>query len=259
MFVGVLLEHRVRKHGQHELSLDSDKGIQEVPEVLLPEEAVVVTAIGTDIRRINEVEGILTVITLYDVGTVLALDGHVVQPCTQILGKLILCVPELLSGRPVTVIAERAVDHRGEAQLGAQPHGPGTLHRREILRKLIDVPGVGVLLPRVERAVDQALKSRVFRLGDLVEVHQFGVDIVDNLALRRLLGKEDCAASAERLGVEAMLRDERQDVLQERLLPAVIRYGCFRFLRNSILMIINSRARPMTRMADHLRITAADD
>ena len=74
-------------------------------------------------------------------------------------------------------------------------------------------------IPTVQGFLDLLLQFGIADLGHPVEVRQFHIEIVDNLGLGRTLGKENGSAAAERLGVDPMLRDEREDMLQHGLLP----------------------------------------
>ena len=113
---------------------------------------------------------------------------------------------------------------------------------------------VGVLLAGVQGGIDKSLELRVASLGHLVEVDQLGVDVIDDLALRRGLGKEDGAAAAEGFGVELVVGDERQDVFEERLLAAVIRDGCFHRRRVLSLKTRKSSRRRTRMMATSRRV-----
>jgi len=88
----------------------------------------------------------------------------------------------------------------------------------------VDMPRVSVYLAAVCSGIDECLEFWVFVLGDAVEVYQLGIGVVDNLALGGFNGKEDSTASAERLGVESVLGDERQDMFKNRLFPSVVGY-----------------------------------
>ena len=87
--------------------------------------------------------------------------------------------------------------------------------------------GVGVYLSAVERGSDKLFEGEVLTLRHLVEVDKFGVDGGDDLTLCRLLSKEHCAATAERLGVECVFGDQREDVFEEGLLTSLVGYRCF--------------------------------
>ena len=87
--------------------------------------------------------------------------------------------------------------------------------------------GVGVYLAAVERGIDKLFERGILALCHLVEVDKLGVDVVDDLTLCRLLGEEHCAATAERLGVECVFGDQREDVFEEGLLTSVVGYRCF--------------------------------
>ena len=84
------------------------------------------------------------------------------------------------------------------------------------------MPGVGMDLAAMERCVDQLLERRILRLGHAVEVDQFGVRVVDDLALHGLFGEEHGTTAAEGFRVERMFGDKRQDVFQKHLLAAII-------------------------------------
>lgn len=164
----------------------------------------------------------LAVVAPDEVRAVLALDGDAAQTSAQLLGKGLLRIAQLLRRRAAAVVAERPVDHRGEAQLRAYPHRPCPFDGREERRMVVDIPGVRMDLAAVERRIDLRLERRILRLRHAVEVHQFGVRVVDDLALRGRLGEEHGAAAAEGFRVERMCGDQRQDVLQEHLLAAVV-------------------------------------
>ena len=87
--------------------------------------------------------------------------------------------------------------------------------------------GVCVHLTAVERSIDELFEGGILALRHLVEVDKFGVDVIDDLTLCRLLGEEHCAATAERLGVECVFGNQREDVFEEGLLTSVVGYGCF--------------------------------
>lgn len=167
-------------------------------------------------------ESALAVIALEHIDAVLAFDRDMVEPAAESLGEVILGVAELLGGCPLAVIAKGAIQHGGKAQLGAHPDSPSPLHRIEELRMGIDVLGMGMDLPAVESGVDEGLEFIVPFLGDLVEVDELCVDIVYHLALTGRDGEQDGAPSAEGFGVERMLRDKREDVLQDGLLATVV-------------------------------------
>ena len=90
--------------------------------------------------------------------------------------------------------------------------------------------GVGVYLAAVERSINKLFEGGILALCHLVEVDKLGVDVVYDLTLRRLLGEEHCAATAERLGVECVFGDQREDVFEEGLLTSVVGYRCFHWL-----------------------------
>ena len=79
-----------------------------------------------------------------------------------------------------------------------------------------------VYLAAVERRVDHRLECRILRLRHAVEVHQFGVRVVDDLARRGRLGEQYGAAAAEGFRVKRMFGNQRQDMLQEHLLAAIV-------------------------------------
>ena len=87
---------------------------------------------------------------------------------------------------------------------------------------LIDMPCVRVDLAAVERCVDHRLKFGILCLRHTVEVHQFGVRVVDDLALRGRLGEQHGAAAAESFRVERMFGNQRQDMLQKHLFAAIV-------------------------------------
>ena len=95
------------------------------------------------------------------------------------------------------------------------------------MRVLVDVLGVCVYLAAVERGIDELFEGGILALRHLVEVDEFGVNVVDDLAFDGLFGKQHCAATAERLGVECMFGDQREDVFEEGLLTSVVGYRCF--------------------------------
>ena len=87
---------------------------------------------------------------------------------------------------------------------------------------LIDMPCVRVYLATVERRIDHLLKCRILRLRHAVEVHQLGVRVVDDLALRGRLGEQYGTAAAEGFRIERMFGNQRQDMLQKHLLAAIV-------------------------------------
>ena len=78
--------------------------------------------------------------------------------------------------------------------------------------------------------IDELFERGILALRHLVEVDKLGVDVVDDLTLCRLLGEKHCAATAERLGVECMFGDQREDVFEEGLLTSIVGYRCFHWL-----------------------------
>lgn len=219
---GAAFDPGMREHRQHELAAHGSKRLQQPHEIRLVERSVVVAAVAAHIGRIDEMEGFGHVVAPDEMNAVFALDNNMFQPTTQLLGEGFAGIAEFLRRGPRAVIPERAVDHRGKAQLRTYPHGPCPFDGCEEGRMGIDMPCMGVNLAAVECRVDQLLQSRVLHLRHAVEVHQFGVRVVDDLAAYRLLGEEHGTAAAEGLGIERMLGDERQDVLQKHLFAAVV-------------------------------------
>ena len=84
------------------------------------------------------------------------------------------------------------------------------------------MPCVRMYLAAVERRVDHRFKFGILRLRHAVEVHQFGVRVVDDLALHGRLGEEHGATAAEGFRVKRMFGNQRQDMLQEHLLAAIV-------------------------------------
>lgn len=111
----VLADPIVREHRQHELALHLRKNSQQLFQVLLVEGIRVVTAVAADIGRIDEMERLRTIVAADDVFAVFALNGDVRKALTDRLRKLILTVEELERRRAAAVVAERTVEHRGEA------------------------------------------------------------------------------------------------------------------------------------------------
>ena len=185
------------------------------------------SAVRSDIGRINEVKRLLAVVAFDEVCAILTLDGHILEPAAELLGKGILGVAQLLRCCSRTVVAKCAIEHRCEAELRAYPHCPSTLYGSEELRVLVNMLGVGVYLAAVERGIDKLFERGILALRHLVEVDKLGVDVVDDLTFCRLLGKEHCAATAERLGVECVFGNQREDVFEEGLLTSVVGYRCF--------------------------------
>ena len=87
--------------------------------------------------------------------------------------------------------------------------------------------GVCVHFAAVERSIDELFEGGILALCHLVEVDKLGVDVVYYLTLRRLLGEQYCATTAERLGVESVLWDQREDMFEEGLLTSIVGYWCF--------------------------------
>lgn len=212
----------VREHREHELPFDRRERVEQPRKILLVERAVVVSAIATDIGRIDEVERLGTVVAADDIDAVLALDRNAAEASAQLLGEGLFRIAEFQRRRAAAVVSERPVDHRSEAQLRADPYSPSPLDGREKRRMLVDMPCVRVYLAAVERRVDHRLECRILRLRHAVEVHQFGVRVVDDLALRRWLGEQHGAAAAEGFRVKRMFGNQRQDMLQEHLLAAIV-------------------------------------
>lgn len=212
----------VRKHREHELPFDRRERVEQPRKILLVERTVVVSAVAADIRRIDEVERFGTVVAADDIDAVLALDRNAVEAAAQLLREGFFRIAEFQRRRAAAVVAERPVDHRGEAQLRADPHRPSPLDGREERRMLVDMPCVRVYLAAVERRVDHRLECRILRLRHAVEVHQFGVRVVDDLALRGRLGEQHGAAAAEGFRIERMFGNQRQDMLQKHLLAAIV-------------------------------------
>lgn len=163
-----------------------------------------------------------TVVAADDIDAVLALDHNAVEAAAQLLREGFFRIAEFQRRRAAAVVAERPVDHRSEAQLRADPHRPSSLDGCEERRMLVDMPTVGVYLAAVERRVDHRLERRILRLRYAVEVHQFGVRVVDDLALRGRLGEQHSAAAAEGFRIERMFGNQRQDMLQKHLLAAIV-------------------------------------
>ena len=220
--VGIVPDAGMREHGEHKLALAVCEHLQQLFEILLIESAVIMGAVCTYVWRIHKVEGPLAVVALKKVDAVFALDGHMVEPSAEGLGEIVLGVAEFFGGGSLTVIAEGAVQHGGESQLGTHPYSPSPLHRIEELRMGVDVLGVGMDLPAVQGGIDEILQLAVAALGNFVEVDELGIDIVDHLALTGRDGKENGTSSAEGFGVERVLRDKREDVLQDGLLATVV-------------------------------------
>lgn len=87
--------------------------------------------------------------------------------------------------------------------------------------------GVGVYLAAVERGIDELFEGGILALCHLVKVYKLGVDVVDDLTFCRLLCEQYCATTAERLGVECVFGDQREDVFEEGLLTSIVGYRCF--------------------------------
>lgn len=180
------------------------------------------SAVAADIGRIDEVERFGTVVAADDIDAVLALDRNMAEAVAQLLREGFFRIAQFQRRRAAAVVAERPVDHRGEAQLRADPYRPSPLDGREERRMLVDMPCVRVYLAAVERRVDHRLECRILRLRHAVEVHQLGVRVVDDLALRGRLGEQHGAAAAEGFRVKRMFGNQRQDMLQKHLLASIV-------------------------------------
>lgn len=66
--------------------------------------------------------------------------------------------------------------------------------------------------------------------GDEVEVDKATIHVVDHFAFDRFLGEQLGTTAAERLGVERVPRDQRQDVPEHRLLASVVCYRGFHWI-----------------------------
>lgn len=88
------------------------------------------------------------------------------------------------------------------------------------------MPGMGVLIPAMQCGVDFGFQHNIVPFGHEIEVYEAPVDVVNDLAAGRFFGEQDGTAAAERLGVQRVLRDQRQDVFQHPLLAAIIRNWC---------------------------------
>lgn len=222
MFGSEAFDLLVRKHREHELPSDRRERVEQPRKILFVERAVVMSAIAADIGRIDEVERFGTVVAADDIDAVFALDRNAAEASAQLLREGLFRIAQFQRRRAAAVVAERSVYHRGEAQLRADPHRPSPLDGREKRRMLVDMPSVRVDLAAVERSVDHRLECRILRLRHAVEVHQFGVRVVDDLALRSWLGEQHGAAAAEGFRVKRMFGNQRQDMLQEHLLAAIV-------------------------------------
>lgn len=219
---GEAFDFLVREHREHELPFDRRERVEQPRKILLVERAVVVSAVAADIGRIDEVERVGTVVAADDIDAILALDRNAAEAAAQLLREGFFRIAEFQRRRAAAVVAERSVYHRGEAQLRADPHRPSPLDGREERRMLVDMPCVRVYLAAVERRIYHRLECRILRLRHAVEVHQFGVRVVDDLALCGRLGEEYGAAAAEGFRIERMFGNQRQDMLQEHLLAAIV-------------------------------------
>lgn len=155
------------------------------------------------------------------------LDRHVLQPKADPLRELILGIAHLFRHGAIEVVSKRAVEHRGERHFAQRPNSPGPLDRSEELRIGVDMRRVRMEIPTVQGFLDLLLQFGIADLGHPVEVSQFHIEVVDNLGLGRTLGKEDGNTAAECLGIDPMLRNKWEDMLQHGLLPAVVRNGSF--------------------------------
>lgn len=183
-------------------------------------------AVGVDVWRIHEMEGVWTVVGLYDVKGVPVFHRNVLEPPAEAFREVILGVLQFLRHCPSEVIAERAIHHRGIRHLAESPDGPGPLDGSKELRVGIDVSGVGVDIPTVQGFVDLGFEVAIIHLAAPVEVGQLHIDVIDNLGFCRRLGEQDGGAATEGLRVELVPGDEGKNVLEHRLLSPVIRNWC---------------------------------
>ena len=152
-----------------------------------------------------EMKGIRRIIAGDHVEGIAVLNRYPLQPRAELLRELILRIAQLLGHRSGEVIPKRAVHHRSERHFAERPYRPGTLDGREKLRVAVDMPCMGVDIPAVQRLVDLLLQL---------------------LHLGRTFGEKHGSASAERFGVDAVRRDQRQNMLEHRLLPAIVGNRC---------------------------------
>ena len=62
MLLYELLDERMREHREHELAFDLGEGLKKMLEIFIVERAVIVSAVSSDIRWVNEMKGIFTAV-----------------------------------------------------------------------------------------------------------------------------------------------------------------------------------------------------
>jgi len=227
----VPVDHIEREHRQHKLPFGRFEELQKLLHILLGEDTIVVAAVGVHIGQIDEMERIRYVVGDNHIEGIAVLDGYPFQSAAKLLRKLVFRIAELLGHRPGKVVAETPVHHRCERHLAERPHGPRPLGRCEELRIGINMGRMGVYVPAVQRLVDLSLQIIIVDLCAPVKICQLHVNVVDEFGLGRALGEQDGRAAAECLGVDAMLRYERQDVFEHSLFTSVGNWcpHCFSF------------------------------
>lgn len=105
------------EHRQHKLSDDFRENFEQFRKILFTERACIVSTVATHVGGIHEVECLRAVVPLDHVFAIFALDGNVREALAQHFGKVVLGIEELEVGRTAAVVTERAVEHRGKAQL----------------------------------------------------------------------------------------------------------------------------------------------
>lgn len=106
------------------------------------------------IRWIDKVKRLRAIVPRNDFQGIVVLDRHVLQSFTDRLRELIPCVADLERCGSAPVIPECAVLLGREREFRERPHRPCPLRGTEEFRIPVDVQGVGVLIPAVQRAVD---------------------------------------------------------------------------------------------------------
>ena len=87
--IGIILHLREWKCGEHELPFHFFQNCQEPPHIVFIEGAVIVGTVGSQIWRVNKVEGIRGVVSFYYLNGIPALNGNPFQTVTQGLGYVV--------------------------------------------------------------------------------------------------------------------------------------------------------------------------
>ena len=219
---GVVREQLGGVGREHEPSLEAGQHVQQPAEVGLGV-AAVVPHVGVVVRRIDVEEGVLAVGAADDGQGIAAEDGGVFQAAGVGLSEGFLAALQLPSHVARHAAFPCATEDGVKRLMREHPHGPCAAYGGVPLGGVVDGAGLAVRVLAVERLVDLRFEGRVVRLQDAVEVGNLAVDVVHELHLRRLLAPKDCPAAKERLYINAVLGNHREDDAQHLLFAAVVR------------------------------------